>query len=70
MTVKQFDEEVLAEGGRPGRYGLRGMRQRAELIGAKLTLWSARNSGTEVELVLAAASRAYLKPRAPEPGAG
>ena len=28
--------KVLAAGGRAGHYGLRGMRERAELIGAKL----------------------------------
>jgi signal transduction histidine kinase/ligand-binding sensor domain-containing protein len=64
---KGIDEQVLADGGRAGHYGLRGMRERAELIDAKLTLWSARDSGTEVELTIAA-SRAYAKARAPGEG--
>lgn len=66
---KGIDEMVLADGGRAGHYGLRGMRERAELIGAKLSLWSARDSGTEVDLIIAA-SRAYAKARAPGRGVG
>jgi signal transduction histidine kinase len=65
---KGIDEKVLAEGGREGHYGLRGMRERAVLIDGKLVLWSAPDSGTEVELIIAA-SRAYTKPRAPDLGA-
>ncbi len=41
--------EILKEG-RPGHYGLPGMRERAEQIGAKLTIWSGAGSGTEIEL--------------------
>jgi signal transduction histidine kinase len=33
-----------------GHFGLVGMRERAELIGAQLTIRSARGSGTTVEL--------------------
>lgn len=33
-------------------WGLPGMRERAERIGAKLTLWSRFNAGTEVELLV------------------
>ena len=36
--------------GREGHFGLRGMHERAELIGGKLTVWSACEAGTEVEL--------------------
>jgi signal transduction histidine kinase len=43
--------EILEEG-RPGHYGLPGMRERAKQIGAKLTIWSGANSGTEIELNL------------------
>ena len=39
-------------------FGLRGMRERAKLIGGKLTVWSELDSGTEVELSIPA-SRAY-----------
>lgn len=37
-------------GGRKGHWGLRGMRERAERIGARLQLWSRVALGTEVEL--------------------
>jgi signal transduction histidine kinase len=37
---------------------LRGMRERAKLIGGKLTVWSELDAGTEVELSIPAA-RAY-----------
>jgi signal transduction histidine kinase len=38
------------EGGRKGHWGLDGMRERADRIGAKLRLWSRVALGTEVEL--------------------
>ena len=41
--------EILEEG-RPGHYGLPGMRERAKQIGAKLTIWSGTGTGTEIEL--------------------
>ena len=41
--------EILEEG-RPGHYGLPGMRERAKQIGAKLTIWSGAGSGTEIDL--------------------
>jgi len=47
--------EVLTAGGREGHFGLHGMRERATLIGGKLTVWSAPESGTEVELSIPAA---------------
>jgi hypothetical protein len=33
-----------------GHYGLPGMRERATIMGAKLTVWSEVDAGTEVEL--------------------
>jgi signal transduction histidine kinase len=36
--------------GRAGHWGLRGMRERAERIGAQLRLWSGAALGTEIEL--------------------
>jgi signal transduction histidine kinase len=39
--------------GRAGHWGLQGMRERAERIGAQLRLWSGLESGTEVELCVA-----------------
>jgi signal transduction histidine kinase len=48
------------EKGRPGHYGLPGMRERAGQIGAKLNIWSADRAGTEIELSIAG-SIAYGK---------
>ncbi|MBV8549855.1 MAG: hypothetical protein JOY54_01045 [Acidobacteriaceae bacterium] len=45
--------EIL-EKGRSGHYGLAGMRERAEQIGAKLRIWSGVRAGTEIELSVAA----------------
>jgi ligand-binding sensor domain-containing protein/signal transduction histidine kinase len=55
---KGIDAKHLNEDGRPGHYGLRGMRERAELLGGKLAVWSELDAGTEVELMIPAA-RAY-----------
>ena len=60
-----IDPKHLEEEGRAGHHGLRGMRERAKLMGGKLTVWSELDSGTEVELRIPA-SRAYetfLAPR-------
>lgn len=46
-----IDEEVLVSG-KDGHWGLAGMRERAENIGARLKVWSRLNSGTEVELLI------------------
>lgn len=51
---KGLDQAFLSGQGVEGHYGLHGMRERATLIGAKLTVWSKVDSGTEVELHLAA----------------
>jgi signal transduction histidine kinase len=40
----------LLEAGRDGHWGLRGMRERAEQIGAQLDIWSEAGVGTEVDL--------------------
>jgi signal transduction histidine kinase len=40
----------LLQSGREGHWGLPGMRERAERIGAKLHVWSSSAAGTEVEL--------------------
>ena len=55
---KGIDAKYLNEDERPGHYGLRGMRERAKLLGGKLAVWSELDSGTEVELRIPA-SRAY-----------
>ncbi len=49
-----MDCEVLHGGEREVHFGLRGMRERAELIGGKLVVLSAENAGTEVELTVPA----------------
>jgi signal transduction histidine kinase/ligand-binding sensor domain-containing protein len=58
-----IDPQVLRGEGRAGHFGLHGMRERANLIGGKLTVWSEVDSGTEVELSIPA-SHAYEKPSA------
>ena len=40
----------IAQHGRDGHWGLSGMRERSERIGAKLKVWSRNGQGTEVEL--------------------
>jgi len=49
---KGIDPKVIEEGGSAGHYGLAGMRERAELVGGKLAIWSKPDSGTEVELTV------------------
>ena len=45
-----MDPKVLSDEGLPGHFGLRGMRERAQKAGGKLTVWSAPASGTELVL--------------------
>jgi hypothetical protein len=47
---KAIDPVVLASRGIEGHYGLRGMPERAALMGGKLAVWSEVGTGTEVEL--------------------
>ena len=46
---------------RGAHYGLRGMRERAKLMGGKVAVWSELDSGTELELSIPAAN-AYAMP--------
>ena len=46
-----IDPQML-HSGRDGHWGLPGMRERAERIGAKLHVWSSPAAGTEVELLV------------------
>jgi len=51
-----IDPKILEEGGRPGHWGLRGMRERAQKIGGQLKFWSRPETGTEIELTVPAAT--------------
>jgi nitrate/nitrite-specific signal transduction histidine kinase len=57
---KGIPSDVLSREGREGHYGLPGMRERAKLVGGKLTIWTELGSGTEIELVIPGA-KAYVK---------
>lgn len=48
-----IDPNVL-DSGRDGHWGLRGMRERAESIDARLRVWSRARAGTEIELLVPA----------------
>jgi signal transduction histidine kinase len=54
-----IDSTVLASHGVEGHFGLRGMPERAALIGGKLAVWSEVGGGTELELRVPA-SAVYL----------
>jgi signal transduction histidine kinase len=60
---KGIDPEVVRTGQKEGHFGLGGMRERAELVGGKLTVRSNPDAGTEVEFS-APGSRAYARPAA------
>ena len=57
-----IDPGVLAGKGIEGHFGLRGMPERAALMGGKLAVWSEVGAGTEIELRLPARA-AYATPR-------
>jgi signal transduction histidine kinase/ligand-binding sensor domain-containing protein len=59
---KGIDPGVLGQEHIAGHWGLRGMRERARLIGGTFEVWSQLGTGTEAELTIPAAS-AYAKPR-------
>jgi signal transduction histidine kinase len=59
---KGINPKIVADGGRPGHWGIPGILERANRIGARLELWTEEGAGTEVELVLPAAV-AYEKAR-------
>jgi len=52
---KGIDPKVLELSRRPGHWGLPGVSERAERIGAHLRIWSEAGAGTEVELTVPAA---------------
>jgi ligand-binding sensor domain-containing protein/signal transduction histidine kinase len=49
---KGIDPKVLKDHGRTGHWGLPGMYERAEGIGARLDIWSEAGAGTEVRLTV------------------
>ena len=61
---KGIPSDVLRGDGREGHFGLHGMRERAKLVGGKLTIWTELDSGTEIEFVIPGA-RAYVKSARP-----
>ena len=61
-----IDSTVLASHGVEGHFGLRGMPERAALIGGKLAVWSVVGGGTELELRVPASAvylTAWRRPR-------
>lgn len=54
-----IERKILEAGGRSGHWGLQGMHERAQKIGAQLKFWSRPETGTEVELTVPGAT-AYL----------
>jgi signal transduction histidine kinase len=57
LTVRVADNGVgidqsIADAGKEGHFGLQGMRERAARIGAKLTILSSADSGTEMILTV------------------
>jgi signal transduction histidine kinase len=60
---KGIKPKVLGENGYAGHYGLPGMRERAKLVGGKLTVWSEHDSGTEIELTIPATAAYAASPR-------
>ena len=61
---KGIEPKAIQSGGSPGHWGIPGIRERAQRIGARLDLWSEAGAGTEVELKVPAAI-AYAKQRRP-----
>jgi signal transduction histidine kinase len=57
---KGIDSAILSRDHAVGHWGLRGMRERAKLVGGSLEVWSQLDAGTEIEFSVPAAS-AYAK---------
>jgi signal transduction histidine kinase len=50
-----IDRRVLGPEGRPGHWGMSGMRERAKRVGGHLEVWSEHGAGTEIEVTVPAA---------------
>jgi signal transduction histidine kinase/ligand-binding sensor domain-containing protein len=59
-----IDPAILNHDHKPGHWGLRGMRERAKLVGGALEVWSQVGTGTEIELSIPAASVYIVPPSA------
>ena len=59
---KGFDDALLPASAAAGHYGVPGMRERAELLGGTLTVWSKEGAGTAVELCIPSRN-AYVRTR-------
>jgi signal transduction histidine kinase/ligand-binding sensor domain-containing protein len=57
---KGIEPAVLSKDHSVGHWGLRGLRERAKLVGGNLDVWSELDSGTEIELNIPAVN-AYAK---------
>jgi signal transduction histidine kinase len=51
-----IDEQVIRSRRPAGHFGLQGMRERAELVGGRLEVWSKTGSGTQIQLTIPAAA--------------
>jgi len=47
---KGFEEKSVTRAALGGHFGLPGMRERAEVVGGRLEVWSKINSGTQIQL--------------------
>jgi signal transduction histidine kinase len=63
---KGIDPDVLRMGEKEGHFGLSGMRERAGVVGGKLTVRGGPGMGTEVEFN-APGSRAYIRSSSARP---
>jgi len=57
-----IDQSILNDG-RSGHWGLSGMRERAEKIGAQFNIWSSPRAGTELDLVIPAKVAYHRRPK-------
>jgi signal transduction histidine kinase/ligand-binding sensor domain-containing protein len=60
---QSIDPDLLRQGMRPGHFGLPGMRERAQHLGARFDIRSRKDAGTEIELIVPA-SIAYREDHA------
>ena len=51
-----ISEDVIRAGHHSGHWGLPGMKERAQCLGARLHIWTAPGKGTEIEVRLPAAA--------------